>query len=115
MRYMNEHIDVLGTTYHIQYRTIAEDKHLENADGYCDYTSKNIVIKSENDAELEDFEWLQRKSLRHEILHAFLAESGLQSNFQHAEEYGHDETMIDWFAIQFPKIGKIFEQLNILN
>lgn len=49
-----------------------------------------------------------------EILHAFMAESGLQSNRQHIEEFGHDETTVDWFAIQSPKIFKVFQELDIL-
>ena len=36
-------------------------------------------------------------------------------NFQHPEQFGHDETMVDWFAIQFPKILKIYTELAILD
>lgn len=108
-------IDVLGTQYKIVYRSVALDCNLEDTDGYCDYTSKLIVIKSENNNKLGDFERHQRKSLRHEIIHAFLSESGLQANFQHPEQFGHDETMVDWFAIQFPKILKIYTELAILD
>lgn len=43
-----------------------------------------------------------------------MAESGLQSNWQHIEEFGHDETTVDWFAIQSPKIFKVFQELDIL-
>lgn len=107
-------VSILGTEYTILYSSTAEDHWLENTDGYCDYTSKKIVIKQNNDNEVGNFEYLQKKSLRHEIIHAMLAESGLQSNFQHCKEFGHDETMVDWFAIQFPKILKVFEELDIL-
>ena len=43
-----------------------------------------------------------------EIIHAFMFESGLGSSWQHAEEFGHDETTVDWFARQFTKIHKAF-------
>lgn len=106
-------VDVLGTTYTIEYKEIKEDAFLEDVDGYCDHTAKLIVIKSENNNNLKDFARLQRKNLRHELIHAFLGESGLQANFQHANQFGHDETMVDWFAIQFPKLQKIFRELGI--
>lgn len=55
-----------------------------------------------------------KKQLRHEIIHAFLAESGLQANFEHYKQFGHEETIVDWFAIQFPKIMKTFEEIGAL-
>lgn len=109
-----QEISILGVTYTIVYHRVADDSFLEKCDGYCDFTLKKIVIKADNDNEVGDFPWLQRKSLRHEIIHAFLAESGLQSNFQHPNEFGHDETMVDWFAIQFPRILEVFEKLDIV-
>ena len=44
-----------------------------------------------------------RQVIRHEIIHAMLHESGLN-------EYAHDETLVDWIALQFDKINKIVEQ-----
>jgi hypothetical protein len=78
----------------------------EDIDGYCDYTSKEIVIRKDNTNDVGDFIWTQKKQLRHEIIHAFMAESGLQCNWEHIKQFGHDETTVDWFAIQFPKIKK---------
>lgn len=102
--------NVLGTEYTIEYKELKD----EGIDGYCDYSSKHIVIRSDNTNELEDFEFTQKKQLRHEVIHAFLSESGLQCNFEHATRWGHEETMIDWIAIQFPKILKVFEELKII-
>ena len=76
----------------------------EDFDGFTDITSKLIVIRTDNVNEVGDFEYLQKKQLRHEIIHAFMSESGLQCNWQHIEQFGHDETTVDWFAIQSPKI-----------
>lgn len=104
---------VLGTKYSIFFRTEDDDEDLADCDGYCDYSNKTIVIKSDNTRNLGDFEWAQRKALRHEIIHAFLSESGLQSNFEHCRKFGHDETMVDWFAIQYPKIAELYRKLNI--
>ena len=100
-------VNILGTTYTIEERSSAEDPTLESCDGYCDKTSKKIVVaKKEKDCNLDDFEWYKRKVMRHEIIHAFLFESGLHENFTHRD--GHDETYVDWIAAQFPKMALVF-------
>lgn len=107
-------IDVLGTKYTIFEKIPEQDSYLNCCDGYCDKTTKKIVIKKETpDSELGDFEVYRRKVLRHEIIHAFLYESGLHENFHH-DEYGHDETMIDWVASQFPKLQKAFKEAGCI-
>ena len=55
----------------------------------------------------------QKNCVRHEIIHAFMEESGLSGNFEH-KSIGIEETTVDWFAIQSPKIFKVFQELNIL-
>ena len=86
-------INVLGTNYRII------PKELKNAD----------IVNN-----VGDFDFLQKKQLRHEIIHAFLSESGLQCNWQHMEQFGHDETTVDWFAIQSPKIFEVFKELELI-
>ena len=103
-------INVLGTEYAIVCEVLGN----ADTDGSCDYTAKKIVIRSDNFNEVGDFEHLQKKQLRHEIIHAFMSESGLQANWQHVQEFGHDETTVDWFAIQSPKIYKVFAELDLL-
>ena len=102
--------DILGT----EYRIIQEEFKDEECDGYCDYTSKEIHIRNDNVNDVGDFDYLMKKQLRHEIVHAFLSESGLQSNYEHYKQFGHEETIVDWFAIQSPKIFKVFQELDIL-
>lgn len=105
-------INVLGAKYTILEKTPEQDSYLNECDGYCDKTTRKIVIKKRSpDCQLEDFERYRRKVLRHEIIHAFLFESGLHENFRH-EQWGHDETQIDWFAHQFPKLLKAFKEAN---
>lgn len=106
---MNE-VDILGTTYTIREETLKD----EEIDGFCDYFNHVICIRGDNYNNVGNFKKLQNQSLRHEIIHAFLAESGLQANFEHSQSFGHEETMIDWIAIQFPKIAKVYEKLGIL-
>lgn len=102
-------VNILGTAYTIKELSVDEDPMLESCDGYCDKTSKTIVIaQKEKNCNLDDFEWYRRKILRHEIIHAFLFESGLHENFTHSD--GHDETYVDWIAAQFPKMSAVFQE-----
>lgn len=103
-------VNILGTEYKIKHKKLGN----EGIDGECDYTNKKIVIRSDNFNNLGDFKQLQKKQLRHEIIHAFMSESGLQANWEHVQQFGHDETTVDWFAIQSPKIFKAFQELDIL-
>ena len=106
-------IDILGTKYTIQKKSKAEDSFLNNCDGYCDKTSHLIVVATkEGDCELDNFEAYQKKCLRHEIIHAFLFESGLHENWTHNQ--GHDETYVDWIAAQFPKLLTAFKAADAL-
>ena len=41
-------------------------------------------------------------------------ESGLGYNFEWDKD-GVDETLVDWFAIQYPKIKAVFDILGIAN
>lgn len=107
-------IDVLGTKYTITVTTEQKDPHLKSCDGYCDKTTKQIVVKAKDDyCDLSNFDVYLKKVKRHEIIHAFLFESGLHENFRHGE-WGHDETMVDWIAVQFPKLLVAFKAADCL-
>ena len=107
-------VNILGTEYTVENMSESECETLKECDGFCDKTSKRIVIKKkEEGCDLENFEEYRKKVTRHEIIHAFLFESGLHENFRHPE-YGHDETTVDWIAAQFPKMLKAFEEANAL-
>lgn len=100
-------VNILGTEYTVVMAERHEDPTLDRCDGYCDKTSKKIVVANKDPkCDLDDFEAYQRQCLRHEIIHAFLFESGLHGNFSH--ETGHDETYVDWIAVQYPKMKKAF-------
>jgi hypothetical protein len=109
-------VNILGTDYKIVMDSDEKDMP-DNADGCCDHSIKEIrIIKMDPTARnsLGDLSEYKKKVLRHEIIHAFLFESGLGCNFQHAEQFGHDETMVDWFAFQFPKLKKAFSEAGCL-
>lgn len=109
-------IDVLGTEYSLQYLSSKEDKKLENLDGYTDFYLKRVVVEKDFENRLFDENKIknyQKKILRHEIIHAFLFESGLECNSLKTYNWAENEEMVDWFAIQSPKIFDVFNDLDI--
>ena len=107
-------VDVLGTTYTIKSADPdSNDKRLEEADAYCDYYAKEIVAINykETEKSFKDIPAFNRKALRHEIVHAFLAESGLRKSC----DWSGNEEVVDWIAIQFPKMLKAFKEAGALN
>ena len=105
---------ILGTKYTVIECDENKDERLKECDGYCDKTTRKIVvIKEPPNSSLGDWEQYRKKVLRHEIVHAYLFESGLHENYRHPS-YGHDETIIDWIAVQFPKMLKTFQEVGCL-
>ncbi len=110
-------INILGTEYSLEYLSSKEDKKLENLDGYTDFYLKRIVIEKDFENRLSDetkIKNYQNKILRHEIIHAFLFESGLECNSLKTYNWAENEEMVDWFAIQSPKIFALFYELKLL-
>lgn len=116
-------LNILGTTYTIEIHKSSEDPELldNNCGGYCDGYDHLIVLADVDEeryflnftktGKLE----FQKRALRHEILHAFLNESGLSYNsLNYSAGWAKNEEMIDWFAIQFPKILKIYQEASCL-
>lgn len=108
-------IDVLGTEYTITFKDRSDDKFLEECDGYTDKTTKQIVIVNEpKDNQLGCWDVYSKKVLRHEIIHAFMFESGLHgnANWDAAANQEHPEMVVDWFAAQWSKISFAFAVAN---
>lgn len=107
---------ILGTEYTLAYSNENEDPMLKTCDGYCDKTTRRIVVSEKmKDCDLGDFDEYQKKVTRHEIIHAFLFESGLHGDaIYKTDSQEHPEMLIDWFAVQFPKILIVFRDANVL-
>ena len=111
-------VNILGTEYKIYFRNEKDDDLLDGKgrDGYTDMSAHEIIVcNKKDDCELRDYENWKKNILRHEIVHAFLFESGLDSssaNFYGA--WATNEEMVDWFAIQSPKIFKVFNELKLM-
>ena len=105
-------VNILGTEYTVEQKKLSEDVVLEEKDGYCDSTTKSIVtafLKPQLGTNV-DVVPEQKRILRHEIVHAFMYESGLDAN----SRWGTDEELIDWIALQFSKMEKVFRELDAL-
>lgn len=116
-------INILGTKYTMITRKISEDKTLkENSwGGYCCEDSKTIVIADITEDQYfpymtdEEKESYRKRTIRHEIVHAFLNESGLSSDTSTPSGgWAKHEEMVDWIAIQFPKMHKAFKKAGAL-
>lgn len=95
----NKTVNILGQDYIIKFENTRTDKVLKEADGECRWYLKEIVI----DDELEP---LKHKNhvIKHEIIHAFLAESGLR-------RYRENEDIVDWIAWNIDKINKVIKEV----
>ncbi len=109
-------VNVLGTEYKIVQKKAEEDEILKAADGYIDRTTKEIVLLelTENNCEIKNIDWYKKKVLRHEIIHAFFYESGLAESSNNVDSWALNEEMVDFFAYQFPKMLKAFEEVDCL-
>ena len=108
-------VNILGTEYEIIIN--APDEMLPpGSDGAMDHSIKKIMIaKFEPDEySIKYFYAYRKKVLRHEIIHAFLYESGLWNNSGNVTAWGQCEEITDWFAIQSPKIFQTFKEVGCL-
>lgn len=102
-------INMLGTEYSIE-----TDDTLEKTgiDGLCKEYNKQITIRNlgsmlNNDDSTDTKKIRFNEVLRHEIIHAFFCESGL-------DNYNNDEQLVSWIANQFPKLVQTFKEADCL-
>lgn len=108
-------IDVLGAEYTLAVIRGSKEPRLKDCDGFCDETTKEMLVENYEDSKGEpnrkqNLLVQTNKVKRHEIIHAFLFESGLAEN----SGWAQNEEMVDFFAIQFQKLLKAFEQAGAL-
>ena len=116
-------IQILGTEYEIIVKKYDEDESFkkDSIDGYCSSYSKQIVVcdmsTKERWGDATEHEALvaTKQTIRHEIVHAFLSESGLaESSAQYSGGWATFEEMVDWIAIQAPKMHQAFVDAGAL-
>lgn len=116
-------ISILGTEYTITVKKYDDDETFDRRTlaGYCDDMTKQIVVcdmttyKGWEDEPKETAVLAQKETIRHEIVHAFLSESGLSDCSSAVDgPWAKNEEMVDWFAFQGPKIYKAWTEAGAL-
>lgn len=107
-------VKILGTDYEIVQNASDEVyPYLKDNDAYIDYSNKTIYIQpitKENGYNWANLKAHEKRTMRHEIVHGFMHESGLDIN----SDWGRDESLIDWIALQFPKMLQAFIEIEAL-
>jgi len=121
---MTKIINILSTEYTINYRSIDTDpifKKTPQMVVYCCAVTKRIVIcdltKHPDYADESAFfkTASEKETLRHEIVHAFLDESGLRdSALSYDGPWAKNEEMVDWIALIGPKIYKAWQEAEAI-
>ena len=93
-----------------------DDGFVDGGDGYCDPTTREIVIQDRTERSAGDVHDLTNytlKVIRHEVIHAYLYECGLGDNSLSIDCWAKNEEMVDWFAIIGKKIATTWNELEI--
>jgi len=118
MEIVSSKLNILGSEWDLNIVPYDLDENFKKNElsGYCQSRGKKIVVcdmATHPDWKSEPFEFSNactREGIRHEIIHAFLYESGLDADsFNEDRGWARNEEMIDWFAIQGPKIFKVWQ------
>ena len=115
---MTVQVNILGAPWTIKEGTEQEYPGLVGCDGYTDSSIRTIIIEKMLDNQdplvKQDLDEYRKTVTRHEIIHAFLFESGLEGCSCESDNWAMNEEMVDWFAIQFPKILEVYRALNLV-
>jgi hypothetical protein len=109
-------LNILGSKWKLKVLPRESDPMFATVDGYTDRSVRTMFVAGDSTHEMDDlndYEEYTKVVKRHEIIHAFLFESGLAQDMYHPS-YGHDEQMIDHIAIQLPKMIEVFERAEAL-
>ena len=116
-------VNILGTDYEIIIRDYDKEPYFKkyDADGFCDSIRKEIVLCNmlthpDFDETKEYFETYKKQVLRHEIVHTFFNESGLEYNSGIISNLGwaKNEEMVDWIALQGLKLYNAWQSVDAI-
>lgn len=116
---MSKTVNVLGTEYALILKGADDDPKFEMCGGYCDAFAKEIIVAtfkpSGDPMETKNLSAITNLNVRHEIVHAFLYESGLYKNTLTAEgAWAANEEIVDWIALQGQKIYAAWKEAGAL-
>ena len=119
-----EEVSILGQLYTIEMADPEESSDFKNnpgLNGFCRPAAHRIVLRKPINGKYNrgqkglDKKLFVDRVLRHEIVHAFLYESGLDRQTRSAGPWSANEEMVDWFAIQGCKIVKAWKEANCID
>ena len=111
-------VDILGSKWTIKY--VDDDPAFEQANGYTNDAAREIVIENVKTSDgplsfdMQSQYNNQKRVLRHELIHAYLFESGLGDSSNSCDAWAVNEEMVDWFARNIPKMILTFKELKCL-
>lgn len=117
-------VTILGTDYIVRKEKYDEVSVFggKGIVGYCDTVLKEIVycdLRTHPVYEKDQAEFVRKSeqsALRHEIVHAFLAESGLREcSLTFEDGWATNEEMVDWIALQGEKIYSAWKVAGALD
>ena len=111
---MKDAVSILGQEYKLLKGNETQYPVLKDANGYVDLYAKKIIIDETFTTPGSNFksecpDLALNHIYRHEIIHAFFSESGINYNLSTDEE----ESLVDWIALQFPKMRRVFAELGV--
>lgn len=114
-------VNILGTEYRIDVVSPTETMNKNSYVGMCSSFDKVITIADlKQMSEFEDLtdkeiENATAETMRHEIIHAFFNECGLKDDANTYDgPWCKNEELIDWIAIQGPKIVMAWKEAGCL-
>ena len=112
----SDNVNILGQSYRIEFLAEDKDSKFEDVDGYIDHTVHliRVAFLQPTKDSVQDLATYAKKVMRHEIVHAYLYESGLAECSSSVDNWVTNEEMVDWIARQFPKMKRTMEALNCL-
>lgn len=108
----NKKVNILGTEYEFIITGDTTISDIGDNAGVCNPFLKQIVVKDDlmphgKYRKEEAKKYFEKEVIRHELIHAFFFESGL-------DDLARNEQLVDWIAVQFPKMLKAFQELEAL-
>ena len=112
----SDNVNILGQSYRIEFLAEDKDSKFDDVDGYIDPTIHliRVAFLQPTKDSVQDLSTYAKKVMRHEIVHAYLYESGLAESSSSVDNWATNEEMVDWISRQFPKMKRTMEALNCL-
>lgn len=108
---INTTVRILGAIWVVRSATETEEPRLEGVNGFTDWTTRTICLEKNTQGNLGNMETCMNKVIRHEVVHAFMFESGLGDSFEH-KYFGHEETIVDWIAYHMENIVSVIKDIQ---